>query len=103
MPKETIFVDGFYSNDVSDTAPEFILGRGSLHINKLKKFLEENEKYAVKGYLDYTILRSKDAGSRYVALDLYRFNKSNEEQNQAVVENNSAQTSQDISVEDIPF
>jgi hypothetical protein len=75
-----IFIDGFYSNEVADSLPDYILGKGSFHISKLRKFLDENEQYADnRGYLHYTIFRSKEAGNRYATLDLWKYNKEREE------------------------
>lgn len=74
--KETIFFDGLYSNEVPESAPSWIMGKGSINVKKMIKFLTEHEQYAVNGYLDYTILRSKNAGNRYAVLDTYRFEKS---------------------------
>ena len=76
MEKETIFVDGFISKDVNDSAPDYILGNASVNIDNLIKFLEENRKYAVNGWLNWTTKRSK-GGKRYTELDLYQFNKQN--------------------------
>lgn len=97
---DKIFIDGFYSSDVPETAPEFILGKGSLHIDKLRKFLSNNEQYANKGYLNYTILRSREAGSRYVVLDTYAWEKAQQEKQQEIPEQPQVQ---DIDVSDIPF
>jgi len=70
-----IFVDGFYSNDIDPSTPDFILGKGSIHPAKLRKFLDDNEQFVDKaGYLHYTIKRS-NAGSRYISLDLWKYKK----------------------------
>lgn len=73
---EKIFVSGFQSQDIPDTVPEFILGKTSIKIDDFQKFLEDNKKYAVKGYLNLVTLRSKSTGKRYTELDLYQYNKS---------------------------
>ena len=105
--KETIFFDGLYSNEVHESAPEFILGKGSIHVDKMIKFLSDNKQYAVNGYLDYTILRSKNAGNRYAVLDTYRFDKSIEnpssESPQQAVKPTIVHQGQEIDVSDIPF
>lgn len=72
--QEKVFVNGFISKEVNDNAPEFILGNASVKIDDLIAFLNDNRKYAVNGWLNWTIKRSKD-GKRYTELDLYQFNK----------------------------
>lgn len=104
--KQKIFVDGLYSNEVADTAPEFILGKGSINVSKLGKFLAENAMYAVNGYLDYTILRSKE-GKRYIELDLYKYNNPKPAGDTLARNERYSEPlptiQQDIPVEDIPF
>jgi hypothetical protein len=72
--QEKIFVNGFISKDVPETAPEFILGNASINIKSFMDFLLANEKYAVNGWINLSTKRSKD-GKRYTELDLYQFNK----------------------------
>lgn len=72
-PTEKIFVNGMISKDVPDTAPDFVLGKGSFEVDNLINFLNEHKQYAVDGWLNYSILRSKGTGKRYVELDLYQF------------------------------
>jgi hypothetical protein len=72
--QEKIFVDGLFSDDIPDITPDFVLGKGSLDVDRLINFLIAHKKYAVKGYLDYTILRSKASGKRYAELNLWKFN-----------------------------
>lgn len=109
--KKKIFVDGLFSNEVADTAPEWVLGKGSINISKLGKFLAENANYAVNGYLDYTILRSKE-GNRYVELDLYKFNNpktgDTSARNQRYTEplpivDNETPAQPELDVSDVPF
>jgi hypothetical protein len=65
---DTLFIDGFYSEDVPETAPEWILGKGSIGIDKMIKFLNENRHIAVNGAIKYTIKMAK-SGKRYVEVD----------------------------------
>ncbi len=73
--RDKIFVNGMISNEVPETAPDFILGKGAFKVDDLINFLNSNKEYAVNGYLNYTILRSKTSGKRYVELDLYQYDK----------------------------
>ena len=107
--KKKIFIDGLYSNEVDEKAPEWVLGKGSINVAKLGKFLAENANYAVNGYLDYSILRSK-SGGRYVELDLYKFNnpvKANPETAKQFQFNREplpiVDVNADVNVEDIPW
>lgn len=82
-----IFADGFYSYDIPDTTPEFVLGKSAIKVHEFLKFLEENKQYAVNGFLYLQTLRSKK-GERYTKLDLFSYQNaqksSSEAQNQPV-------------------
>lgn len=82
-----IFADGFYSYDIPDTTPEFVLGKSAIKVHEFIKFLEENKQYAVNGFLYLQTLRSKK-GDRYTKLDLFSYDKaqqgSSQPQNQPV-------------------
>lgn len=68
----TIFVEGMYSNEVSDKAPDFILGSLSIQPMKLATWLQANAKLAnEKGYINLVIKRSK-AGKRFISVDTYK-------------------------------
>ena len=69
---EKIFVNGFISKDVPDTAPDYILGKGSLHVESLMKWLQDNKNLADNGYINITTLRSKTTGKRYTEVDTYK-------------------------------
>lgn len=69
---EKIFVNGFISKDVPDTAPDYILGKGSLHVESLVKWLQDNKGLAENGYINITTLRSKTTGKRYTEVDTYK-------------------------------
>lgn len=82
---EKIFVNGFISNDVPATAPDFILGKGAFHVPSLLKWLTENKNLAdEKGYINITTLRSKTTGKRYTEVDTYRRPVADAEPEQAV-------------------
>lgn len=69
---DKIFIEGLYSQEVSDKAPEFILGKGSIHVKKLTEWLEKNSNLvSERGYINYTILESK-SGSRYFEVDTWK-------------------------------
>lgn len=76
--QEKVFVNGFISKDVSDNAPDFILGNSSVNIKSFVDFLLANEKYAVNGWLNFTTKRSSKDNKRYTELDLYQYNKAQE-------------------------
>lgn len=69
---EKIFVNGFISKDVPETAPDYILGKGSLHVESLMKWLQDNKGLAENGYINITTLRSKTTGKRYTEVDTYK-------------------------------
>lgn len=113
---DKIFVDGLISKEVADTAPDFILGKLSINIDNLKAFLDKSKGYAVNGWLNATILKSK-GGKRYIELDLYQWNKDQEKKmaaelegiDQAVHTQSSTMTSvqpdgtEPINLQDVPF
>ena len=69
-----IFFDGFYSEDVPPTAPEYIMGKGTIAIDKMIAFLNAQRAIAVNGGIKYTIKMAK-AGKRYVEVDQYGMQK----------------------------
>ena len=73
-PTDKIFLNGFVSVDVPDTAPEFILGKGFINCNQMIDFLMEarNQSYCKDGKINFTILRSKATGKRYATVDTYQ-------------------------------
>lgn len=76
-----LFVDGYFTNDIPDTAPAFILGKGSFHVKKLVAFIQANEKYATNGWINFVTKRSKN-GTRYTEVDLYSWKKAQEKANE---------------------
>lgn len=69
---EKIFVNGFISKDVPAAAPDYVLGKASLHVEGLMKWLEDNKGLAENGYINITTLRSKTTGKRYTEVDTYK-------------------------------
>lgn len=69
-----IFVDGFYSDDIHPDAPEWILGRGTINIDKMVAFLLAQRTIAINGTIKYVIKMAK-SGKRYVAVDTYGMQK----------------------------
>ena len=69
METEIKFVNGLYSNVVSDKAPDWVLANQSIHIEKLITWLQENKALANdKGYINITTKLSKN-GKRYISVD----------------------------------
>ena len=67
-----LFVDGMYSNEVSEKAPEWLLGSLSVQPEKLAMWLQANLALKnEKGYINLTVKRSK-AGKRFISVDTYK-------------------------------
>lgn len=80
-----IFIDGYITRDIPETAPLWILGSGAIHAKKMMQWLKDNEQYADKGgWIPYQTLRSKEKGTRYSVIDMYQVNKSKETQKPSV-------------------
>ncbi len=77
--EEKIFVNGYVTQDIPETAPDYILGKASIKVTDFRKWLDENEKYAVRGYLNIVTKRSKEKQVRYSELDLYSYKQAQEE------------------------
>lgn len=72
-----VFIDGYITRDILNTEPEWILGKGAMHADKMIAWLQENKKHADKGgWIPYQTLRSKEKGTRYSVIDMYQVNKS---------------------------
>lgn len=70
---EKIFVGGLFSSKVSENAPEWILGRNSIHVESLIKWLQENKKLAdEKGFINTVTKLSKASGKRYIEVDTWK-------------------------------
>lgn len=69
-----VFINGFFSKDVPDNAPKFIMGKGSLHIGNLMQWLQENRyaDFVNNGYINYEIRKSDKTGKRYIMVDTYK-------------------------------
>ena len=79
--KKVIFIDGYTTRDIPDSAPLFILGGGSFHVERMIAWLQANKQYADKnGYIPFQTLRSKEKGTRYSTVDMYQVNKAKEGQ-----------------------
>lgn len=69
---EKVFTEGYYPKKVADTAPAYIVGDVSIHIETFTKFLEKVKGYAdEKGYIRLTI-KDSQAGKRYAELNTWR-------------------------------
>ncbi len=72
MNNDLIFVDGLYSNPVSDKAPSWILGSLSIKPDVLVEWLQNNENLKnERGYINLKIQMSK-AGKRMVVVDTWK-------------------------------
>lgn len=69
---DKIFVSGLYSKDVSDSAPDFILGKLSVQPSQLIAWLTNNRKLEdEKGYINLTVLKNRE-GKRYIEVDTWK-------------------------------
>ncbi len=69
---DKIFVNGLISKEVEATAPDFIMGKLSVSVEDLIKWLEvEGRNNATNGWLNLTIKKSK-LGKRYIELDTWK-------------------------------
>lgn len=86
---ETIFLEGFYLNTVSEKAPSFIITNQSVHVEKAIAWLTANKHLAdEKGYIKMIGKESK-AGKRYFEVDTWKPTKQEE--------------NPDTSSQDLPF
>lgn len=74
---------GIYINEPRDDAPEWLLGKISIHLDKLREcvaFAKENDLVSEKGYVYFDIKLSKK-GEKYVGLNTYKADKKKDEEN----------------------
>jgi hypothetical protein len=71
-PTEKIFVNGLISKEVPVTAPDWVLGKMSIQVDNLQKWLLENKGLADNGWINLSILRSKATNKRYIEVDQYK-------------------------------
>lgn len=70
MENKIIFVNGLESKDVSDTTPEWILGKMSINVETMIKWLSTTGREVAKnGYIDAQVKRSKKTGKRYIEVE----------------------------------
>lgn len=70
---EKTFINGLISKDVADTAPEWILGKMSIQVDDLKRWLNDNDKLADEnGWINLTVKRSQKTNKRYVEVDTWK-------------------------------
>ena len=95
------FISGLYSSDVADTAPAWILGKGSIHLEKLMVWLDMHKHLAdEKGFINFIVKRSQEKGKRYIEVDTWKPTKQTTEQ---VASEPVEYPDDNISPEDIPF
>ena len=68
MADTKVFAEGFYF-DRRENAPDFVVGRISVKVNKAKDFLDAQAND--KGYVNLNILRSRDGGY-YMEVDKWQ-------------------------------
>lgn len=73
MENIKIFVNGLISVEVPQTAPEWILGKNSIKVDELIKWLQENKHLANEaGYINTVTKASKTTGKRYIEVDTWK-------------------------------
>lgn len=83
--KSAVYLDGLYLNRVHDSAPAFIITNQTIHVERLKKWLDENASLAdEKGYIKIVGKEAKDTvddrgnKKRYFQVDLWKPEASDE-------------------------
>lgn len=102
---EKIFVNGLISKDVPDTAPEFILGKLSVKVSELAKWLNDNKGLADNDWINLTVMRSKTTGKRYIEVDTYK-PKTEQVETKSAPEGKGIDITEftgEVPVKDIPF
>lgn len=67
MPEKK-FTDGLYF-ERRDNAPDFVVGRASIKVEKFIQFLKDNVNGG--GYVNINILKAREAGKYYCELDTW--------------------------------
>jgi len=93
---DKIFADGIYF-DRRENAPEFVIGRLSMKVNKVKPFLDAHVNE--KGYVNMNILMSR-SGGYYIEKDNWQPKKQEDGTWTPKVEESPIVDNED---EDIPF
>jgi hypothetical protein len=70
MSDKIVFASGAYF-DRNDKAPDFVVGRLSVNVDKFVAWLAEQER-SEKGYVNMQVLRKRDGSGYYVALDTWK-------------------------------
>lgn len=101
---EKIFVNGIVSKEVPTTAPDFILGKFSINTNELIAWLSNNRKLGDEGgWINCTIMRSKNTGKRYVEVDQWKPVKPLEEMPEVKVELPPSNDTGEAPIDTVPF
>jgi hypothetical protein len=67
--KEKVFVSGMIFKRPLPNAPEWVKGKISVNVDNFTKFCREN---AVNGWINIDLLKSKEKGTLYLALNTYK-------------------------------
>ncbi len=96
MADTKVFADGFYF-ERRENAPDFVVGRLSVKVNKAKDFLDAQAND--RGYVNLNILRSRDGGY-YMEVDQWQPKKREDGTWTPKVEESQVVENED---EDVPF
>lgn len=102
---EKIYVNGLISKDVPETAPEFILGRLSVKVSELSKWLNDNKAIADNDWINLTVMRSKTTGKRYIEVDTWK-PKTEQVESKTIPEGKGIDMTEftgEVPTKDIPF
>lgn len=70
---DKIFLNGIISKDIPETAPAWILGKFSMNVPELKKWLDDNSQRLMdNGWINFVIKKSEKTGKRYIEVDTYK-------------------------------
>lgn len=101
---EKIFVNGIVSKEVAPTAPDFILGKLSIQVDDLKRWLEANDNLCDEnGWINLTVMRSRGTGKRYIEVDTWKPVAKSAEATAPVATSSFDPTKGEVKTDDIPF
>lgn len=59
MSEQRVYPKGIYFNSPHEKAPQFIVGKISVNVEKFIECIKENKQYINKGYLNLDVLKKK--------------------------------------------
>ena len=78
MAQERIFVEGMYGKAPHPNAPSFVLGKGSINVERFIEYLQSDEakkyfnEYNGANYFNFDIYKSKDGDKISFIVNTYR-------------------------------